>query len=50
MQNGRIAGCYNSETAEIIDTKFDAGDNVHDITSHANIKSDRPIGSVPADR
>jgi len=32
-------GCENSETAEPIDTKFDMGDYVGDVTYHATVDS-----------
>jgi len=42
----KIFGRHSSKTPEPIDIKFDVGNYVGDITSHAKIQNDRSIGGV----
>jgi len=39
---------WGVRTPKPIDMKFDAGDYVTDITQHAKIQKDHPIGGLPA--
>ena len=41
-------GYQNSQTLGLIVTKFGTGDYASDVTQHAKIQIDRPIGGVPA--